>query len=90
MALAIEKLHNVFYVKGTIDYLSSHFFKKYIELQLFKYQNIVIEINQVQKIDRLGMDTLALLYRFSLEKKKDLKFIGYGCKEIYDELLNAA
>lgn len=90
MDLSIERLHNVFYIKGTIDYLSSHFLKKYMELQLFKHQNIVVEINQVQKIDRYGMDALALLYRFSLEKKKGLKFIGYGCKDIYDELLNAA
>ena len=90
MALLVDNRNNVFYVKGTIDQFNSEILERYILSQFQKDSNVTIDISDVCKIDKHGMRVLTSLYMNSIEKKKNFKIIGYGCKEIYDEFLRSA
>lgn len=90
MAILIENQNNVFNVKGEINQLNAKILKSYIESQFHAYDRVVLNINDVRKIDKAGINILTSLYQVSLLKKKSFSIIGYGCKDIYDEFLLSA
>ena len=90
MAILIENQNNVFNVKGEINQLNAKILKSYIESQFHAYDRVVLNINDVRKIDKEGINILTSLYQVSILKKKSFSIIGYGCKDIYDEFLLSA
>ncbi|MFD2567403.1 STAS domain-containing protein [Pseudotenacibaculum haliotis] len=90
MAILIENQKNVFNVKGEINQLNAKILKSYVESQFHAYDRVVLNINDVRKIDKAGINILTSLYKVSLLKQKSFSIIGYGCKDIYDEFLLSA
>ncbi|MBL4605686.1 MAG: STAS domain-containing protein [Flavobacteriaceae bacterium] len=90
MALLIENQQNVFYIKGVIDESNSEILKLYMMVQFTNHSIITIDISNVSRIDRHGVNALTSLYQNALKREKDFKIVGYGCKDIYDEFLLSA
>ncbi|MEQ6122898.1 STAS domain-containing protein [Pseudotenacibaculum sp. MALMAid0570] len=90
MAVLIENQNNVFYAKGEINQLNAKILKMYIESQFRKFNRVILNINDVSKIDKSGISILTSLYYTSISRGKSFSIIGYGCKDIYDEFLLSA
>ena len=90
MAILIENQNNVVFAKGEINQLNAKILKCYIESQFHAFDRVILNINDVKKIDKEGIAILTSLYQTSLIKKKSFSIIGYGCKDIYDDFLMSA
>jgi len=49
-----------------------------------KLDNILLDIENVESIDRSGVMALAKLHNESISKSKQLSIIGIGCKDLYE------
>ncbi|RCT54086.1 hypothetical protein DUZ96_11975 [Winogradskyella sp. KYW1333] len=49
-----------------------------------KLDDVIINIEQIESIDRAGVMALAKLHNESINRSKKLSIIGLGCKELYD------
>ncbi|TYB79917.1 hypothetical protein ES674_04775 [Bizionia myxarmorum] len=47
-------------------------------------QSVTISIEELDSIDKFGVMALAKLHNESLQKKKQLSIVGFGCKDLYD------
>ncbi len=90
MALLIENNQNVFSVKGMIDQFNAEILKRYILSQFDRKKDVVVDINRVKEIDRKGVKMFGELNQLFSNKKSNFFIVGFGCKEIYDELLTSA
>lgn len=84
MNLTITHYNNFFKVKGILNRKSVAFFQKEFEDVFQKEQSITISIEDLESIDREGVNALAKLHNESLVLKKKLSIIGFGCKDLYD------
>jgi len=84
MDLQITNYNNRFKIKGTLNKLSINTFNSYFSNIFDKMDEILINIEEIQSIDRAGVMVLAKLHNESINKSKKLSIIGLGCKELYD------
>ena len=90
MAVLIENQDNVLFAKGEINQFNAKILKSFIKSQFEAFDRVVLNINDVKKIDKEGINILTSLYRTSLMKNKSFSIVGYGCKDIYDDFLMSA
>lgn len=90
MAIVIENQENVFFAKGEINQSNAKILKKYIKSQFHLFDRVVLNINDVKKIDKEGINILTSLYQTSLVNDKSFSIVGYGCKDVYDNFLMSA
>ncbi|ULC60346.1 STAS domain-containing protein [Flaviramulus sp. BrNp1-15] len=90
MSLSIKQQGKIFLIKGSINETTIKQFKNHLEFLLLFSKSLTINIDGVKLIDRSGMKVLKELNAISLMYKKKFEIIGYGCKDIYDELYNHA
>ncbi len=84
MSLNISEKNGTFYLNGNINTTTSRFFIIQIEHSIQKYRNVVINIDNVNEIDRDGLAAINTLRAIALRNHKVFSILGYGCKEIYD------
>ncbi|NNE33084.1 MAG: hypothetical protein HKN40_12030 [Winogradskyella sp.] len=84
MDLQISNYNNHFQIKGTLNKLNLNTFNSYFSNIFDKLDDILINIESVDSIDRAGVMALAKLHNESITKSKKLSIIGLGCKELYD------
>ena len=83
MDLQITNYNNRFQIKGTLNKLNLKTFKNHFDNIFDKLDDIHINIESVESIDRAGVMALARLHNESITKSKKLSIIGCGCKELY-------
>ena len=83
MDLQITNYNNRFQIKGTLNKLSIKTFNSYFTNIFDKLDEILLDIESVESIDRAGVMALARLHNESIVKSKRLSIIGLGCKELY-------
>jgi ABC-type transporter Mla MlaB component len=86
MALTIKHENNTFLVSGTINATTVKQFKNHLEFLLTYNKGLTINIEGVKAIDANGMYALRHLHALALIQNKAFSIVGYGCKEIYDDL----
>ncbi|MGY0391612.1 STAS domain-containing protein [Bizionia sp. KMM 8389] len=84
MSLIISYYNNFFSIKGSLDKHSISQFKSQFVNVFDNRQSITISIEDLDNIDKYGVRALAELHNESLQKKKQLSIIGFGCKDLYD------
>ena len=84
MNLEIIKHPTFFQVKGTLTKFNLHLFKKEFSNIFDKYDSLIINIEDLTRIDRYGVNVLAQLHNESLAKRKKLSIIGMGCDDLYE------
>ncbi|WP_047550216.1 STAS domain-containing protein [Psychroserpens sp. Hel_I_66] len=90
MALQITRNEKTFTVEGKINTSTASNFKTHFVITLNSLTELTIDISKVTEIDSDGVEALKTIYRNAISWNKPFSIIGYGCKEIYDELrLNA-
>jgi len=84
MDLQITNYNNHFRIKGTLNKVNLKTFNAHFANIFDKLDEILINIEKVESIDRAGVMALARLHNESITKSKRLSIIGLGCKELYD------
>ncbi|MDT0558993.1 STAS domain-containing protein [Ichthyenterobacterium sp. W332] len=84
MALSITNYNNRFKIKGILTKKSIAEFQEAFRYVFETNDAITISLEGLEKIDRYGVNALAMLHNEALIKNKRLSIIGYGCKELYD------
>lgn len=84
MDLQITNYNNRFQIKGSLNKLSLKTFNSHFANIFDKLDDILVDIESVESIDRAGVMALARLHNESITKSKRLSIIGLGCKELYD------
>ncbi|XCF05343.1 STAS domain-containing protein [Tamlana crocina] len=87
MALKIKQIKDVFMVEGTIISDTVKQFKNHLEFLIIYSKALTINIDAVTSIDKDGMKAIEELYKMALTYKKPFTIVGYGCKEIYEDIL---
>ena len=83
MDLQITNYNNRFQIKGSLNKLNIQTFNSHFENIFDKLDEILLDIESVESIDRAGVMALARLHNESIVKSKRLSIIGLGCKELY-------
>ncbi|WP_179333610.1 STAS domain-containing protein [Winogradskyella costae] len=84
MDLQITNYNNRFQIKGALNKLNLKTFNAHFSNVFDKLDSILLDIEQVNNIDRAGVMALAKLHNESITKSKQLSIIGFGCKELYE------
>ncbi|MEO1029832.1 MAG: STAS domain-containing protein [Bacteroidota bacterium] len=88
MDLQITSYNNRFQIKGTLNKLSLKTFNAHFANIFDELDDILLDIESVESIDRAGVMALARLHNESINKSKKLSIVGLGCKELYDHFKN--
>ena len=84
MNLEITHHNNYFKVKGILDRNNIHIFQKEFKHIFDKFYVLTVSIENVEQIDRYGVNALAQLHNESISKGKSLSIIGMGCDDLYE------
>ncbi|MBC3845360.1 hypothetical protein H8K90_03120 [Winogradskyella echinorum] len=84
MDLQITNYNNRFQIKGTLNKMNLKTFNSHFANIFDKLDEILLDIERVESIDRAGVMALARLHNESITKSKRLSIIGFGCKELYE------
>lgn len=85
MDLQILECNGTFYLKGALNVTTSHPFVTHFEHVFKSTKEVTVNIDQVQEIDRSGVDALKAIYCNAENEHKKFSVIGNGCKDLYDE-----
>jgi uncharacterized protein YdcH (DUF465 family) len=83
MDLQITSYNNRFQIKGTLNKLNLKIFNAHFSNIFDKLDEVLLDIERIESIDRAGVMALARLHNESINKSKSLSIIGLGCKELY-------
>ncbi|EDP71265.1 hypothetical protein FBALC1_02237 [Flavobacteriales bacterium ALC-1] len=83
MDLQITNYNNRYQIKGSLNKVNLKTFNKHFANIFDKLDEILLDIERVESIDRAGVMALARLHNESITKSKRLSIIGLGCKELY-------
>ncbi|WP_111309971.1 STAS domain-containing protein [Confluentibacter sediminis] len=86
MTLKIKKQDTIFNVEGHINTTTVEQFKNHLEFLLLYTKSVTINIDKVKEIDKNGMKAFHDLYATALIYNKKFEIIGYGCKDIYEDI----
>ncbi|MCT4630346.1 hypothetical protein [Winogradskyella sp.] len=84
MDLKITNYNNRFQIKGTLNKLNLKTFNAHFANIFDKIDELLLDIESVDSIDRAGVMALAKLHNESITKSKRMSIIGLGCKDLYD------
>lgn len=84
MDLKITNYNNFYSLKGILNRNNIHIFQNEFRYIFDKANDIIINIEGVEFIDRYGVNAFVKLHNDSILKNKKLAIIGFGCKDLYD------
>lgn len=84
MELQITSSNNFFKMKGILSKPNLSVFKKEFSNIFEKVNKLTISIENIEWMDKYGVQALAGLHNESIIKNKELSIIGLGCKELYE------
>lgn len=85
MVLQILECNGTFYLKGALNVTTSNPFIHHFENVFKKMKEVTVNIDQVEEIDRSGVDAFKEIYSIAEKERKQFSVIGNGCKDLYDE-----
>ncbi len=84
MDLQITNCNNFFKVKGTLNKDTLEIFKTEFKNIFNRVGTLTISIENVESIDKYGVNVLTELHQEAIAKNKSLAIIGLGCKDLYN------
>ena len=84
MDLKITSCNNFFKIKGILNRNNVDVFQNEFKNIFDKVSNLTISIQDIESMDKYGVDAISKLHQEALNKNKRLSIIGYGCKDLYD------
>ncbi|MDD7886808.1 hypothetical protein [Flavivirga sp. 57AJ16] len=84
MDLTISSCNNFFKIKGILNRHSLEVFQNEFKNIFEKVNNLTISIQDIESMDRYGVNALAALHNEAVKKNKSFSIIGLGCKDLYN------
>jgi anti-anti-sigma regulatory factor len=84
MDLKITNCNNFFKIKGILNRNNVDVFQNEFKNIFEKVSSLTISIQDIESMDKYGVDAISKLHQEALNKNKRLSIIGYGCKDLYD------
>lgn len=84
MELQITGYNNFFKLKGILNKLSLGLFENEFSDIFDKVNHLTISIENIEWMDKDGVEAFVELHNKSISKNKELSIIGIGCKELYE------
>ncbi len=84
MELKITNCNNFFKIKGTLDKNNLGVFQSEFKNIFEKLNSVTISIEDIESMDRHGVNAFAELHKEAIAKHKSLSIIGLGCKDLYN------
>ncbi|MEP3838116.1 MAG: STAS domain-containing protein [Algibacter sp.] len=84
MDFKITNCNNFFKVKGVLNKQNVDVFNAQFHNIFDKENHITISIQDVESMDKYGVNAISKLHEEALAKNKRLSIVGFGCKELYD------
>jgi ABC-type transporter Mla MlaB component len=84
MELKISHCNNFFKIKGDLNKSNLGVFKNEFKNIFDKMSSLTISIEDIENMDRFGVNALAELHKEAIAKHKSLSIVGLGCKDLYD------
>jgi len=84
MDFKISNCNNFFKVRGILNKSSVNVFNNEFRNIFDKVNKLTISIQDIESMDKYGVDAITKLHEEALAKNKTLSIIGFGCKELYD------
>lgn len=84
MDLRITTCNNYYKLKGALNKENIHVLQSKFRDAFQTHSAITLSIEDLDFVDRYGVNALANLHRQSLDKKVQFAIVGLGCKELYD------
>jgi anti-anti-sigma regulatory factor len=89
MLLKINKKKNTYFLNGKVINTTSSFLVDYFEKKISKKKKLTLNLDNTVEIDKIGLIALKQLMNLATLNNKKFLLVGYGCKEIYDDLYEA-
>jgi len=86
MALEITDLNETFEIKGILDKSNVEKFQSHFKDFFSTSSQLVINIDELEHIDRVGVFAFEELYKQSLLNHKRFYITGLGSREIFEHL----
>lgn len=90
MDLRITNCNNFFKVQGTLNKENLDIFKTEFKNIFSRVGTLTISIEDVDSMDKFGVNALTELHQESIAKNKSLSIIGLGCKDLYNHFKSQA
>ncbi|CAL2090634.1 hypothetical protein [Tenacibaculum sp. 190524A02b] len=87
MDFKVSSINNQFILSGVIQAQNFKKVKKGITSLLKKYHTIILDINNVSKMDAYSVNSIINIFEKTSNTNKDISIKGFGAKDIYDELI---
>lgn len=84
MELQITGYNNFFKMKGILSKPNLSVFKSQFNDVFEKVNKLTISIENIEWMDKYGVQALANLHSESIMRNKELSIVGLGCKELYE------
>ena len=84
MELKITSYNSFFKMKGILNKANLSVFENEFTNIFDKLDKLTISIENIEWMDKQGVEALAALHNESIIKNKELSIIGMGCKELYE------
>ncbi|MCF7568297.1 hypothetical protein L3X37_07965 [Sabulilitoribacter arenilitoris] len=84
MELEITGYNNFFKMKGILSKRNLDVFKNEFKNVFDRLDTLTISIENIEWMDKYGVDAFAELHYEALSKNKKMAVIGLGCKELYE------
>ncbi|WP_406682678.1 hypothetical protein N1F78_08235 [Seonamhaeicola sp. MEBiC1930] len=84
MDLKITNCNNFFKIRGILNKDTLGLFQNVFNNVFDKVENLTISIEDVESMDRYGVNAIAKLHKEALIRDKRLSVLGYGCKDLYN------
>ena len=89
MDLKITHYNFIFKIKGQLDKNNVHLFYNEFQNIFEKTNSIIINIEELRSIDRIGVNAIAKLHNEAISKHKQLSIIGLGCDDLMEHFRTA-
>ncbi|WP_406682679.1 hypothetical protein N1F78_08240 [Seonamhaeicola sp. MEBiC1930] len=90
MSLLINHSNNFFQLAGVLNETNADKLKKVLTKGLKKFDKLIISIEDVESMDRFGVDILSEIHHQAVSDNKSFSIIGYGCKDLYNHFKSEA
>ena len=84
MDLKITHCNNFFKIKGILNKTNVNLFQNEFNNIFERVSDLTISVQDIESMDKYGVDAIAKLHQEALNKNKRLSIIGFGCKDLYD------
>lgn len=84
MDLIITNSNNFFKIKGVLNQNNVSVFQNEFKNIFEKVNKLTISIEDLESIDRYGVEAITKLHEEAIDKNKSLSIVGFGCKDLYN------